>query len=184
MKKVIVQLGACNGKDHVRQFKDEELYLVEPNLQHIESLQEQYPDSTIVTNAIVPLDNIGTVTMWYSNLDGPKYEVTSLDKYHILDHGYPEESLESFTTDGITLDELLDAFELKKVDILFLDIEGVEEKVLLEFPFEKYDITELQVEALHLRDRDKLTTFLSKQGYRYTGDTYDYNNFDILFRKE
>jgi FkbM family methyltransferase len=182
----IVQLGACNGDDHVSKFYDDEnqIVLVEANEMHIRHLKDAYPNANVIHTAIVPDQSYGkSITMYYSVDDGPKYEITSTDEQHLLKHNKSKESIRSFQSPTMTLSALLDSI-WDKIDILFVDIEGLDEDVLKATPLSKYDIDKIQVEMLHLKDKDGLLAYMNQQGYELTDDSYDRFRYDRVFVKK
>jgi FkbM family methyltransferase len=181
----IVQLGACNGNDHVRQFHlaGNKLILVEANQMHMDALIAAYPNAREIFAAIVPDDTYGeAVTMYYSTLDAPNFEVTSIDREHVIKHGYPPDTIRSFTVATLTLTALLDDIN-EPIDILFIDIEGIDEDVIKATPLGNYDIDKVQIEMIHLKDRAGLIAYMDEQGYDLTNATFDNHGFDRIFNK-
>lgn len=183
---VIIQIGACIGQDHVTQFynDDNELHIVEANKMHIPALQEQYQKASILNAAIVVSANHGKkMAMYYSVNDGPKYEVTSLLKSHVAKHGYTDDSIKKIYVKCIGLTEYLRKIN-KAIEILFLDIEGLDEDVLLDTDLSKFNIANIQVERLHLRNKELLQQHLNKHGYYETDDTYDRFGYDRIWKRK
>jgi FkbM family methyltransferase len=183
---IIVQLGACYGDDHVSKFynDDNQIVLVEANEMHIRHLKDTYPAANVIHAAIVPDQSYGkTITMYYSTDDSPHYEITSTDQDHLFKHGKSQESIRSFQSPTMTLSALLDSI-WDKVDILFVDIEGLDEDVLKATPLAKYDIDKIQVEMLHLKDKASLLAYMDEQGYELTDDSYDRFRYDRVFVKK
>jgi hypothetical protein len=123
-------------------------------------------------------------TIYYSESDAPEYQVASINKRHILNHGYKEDSIKSFMVEQKTLDALLDKYRrLGKIDYLFLDIEGIDADVILSFDLSKYDITNIQIEHLHLGDKkDAVRQKFFDAGYRIA-EAIGGVGFDTLFTK-
>jgi hypothetical protein len=183
---IIVQLGACYGDDHVSKFynDDNRIFLVEANEMHICHLRSTYPLANVIHAAIVPDQSYGkTITMYYSTDDAPHYEITSTDQAHLLKHGKSQDSIRFFQSPTLTLSFLLDTI-WDKIDILFVDIEGLDEAVLKATPLAKYDIDKIQVEMLHLKDRESLLAYMNEQGYELTDDSYDRFRYDRVFVKK
>jgi hypothetical protein len=182
---VIVQIGACRGNDHVTPFYEagHELYLVEANPMHMPTLHVMYPKAYFTCNAIVTQAEHGkTLTMYYSTNDAPSYEVTSLDIGHVTKHGYDIKTIHTFDVTGMSLTAYL-AWIGKPIDTLFIDIEGHDEDVLCDTDLSAFDIAEIQVEMLHIRDTERLTSHMASHGYRLTERTYDEHNYDRIWSK-
>jgi FkbM family methyltransferase len=181
---VIVQIGAGRGSDHVTPFYEQghELYLVEANAMHIATLDAVYPNANTLNNAIVTKAEHGkTLTMYYSTKDAPGYEVTSLDIGHVTKHGYDIKTIHTFEVTGISLTAYLASIGKKLIDILFIDIEGYDEDVLCDTNLSAFDIAEIQVEMLHIRDNERLTKHMEQHGYTITNRTYDKNGYDRIW---
>jgi FkbM family methyltransferase len=183
---VIVQIGACIGQDHVSQFYADgnELHIVEANKMHLPTLNEQYPNASILNAAIVVSANHGRkMAMYYSTNDAPKYEVTSMMVSHVTKHGYAMNTIKKFYVQCVGLTEYLRKIN-KPIEILFLDIEGLDEDVLLDTDLSEFDIANIQVERLHLRNKDLLQEHLNKHGYYETDDSYDRFRYDRIWKRQ
>lgn len=181
----IIQLGACVGDDHVTQFytPDNKLILVEANIYHIPTLREKYPDAYVINAAVVPSDkDLGLIEFYYSTLDGPRYEVASTDRNHILKHGLADATIASFLCPTVTLSQVLNSAP-KHIDILFVDIEGIDEEVIMDTDLFMYDIDKIQVEMIHLKNRDEFIFYMKSHGYELTDQTYDCGYDQIFVRQ-
>jgi len=47
----------------------------------------------------------------------------------------------------------------------------------------KYDIDRVQVEMIHLKDREGLIAYMDEQGYDLTNSTFDKYGYDRIFTK-
>ena len=56
------------------------------------------------------------------------------------------------------------------VDVLFIDAEGIDDKIIYSINFDKYNINKLYYENLHV-DNTKLRDFLENKGYKITEKT-------------
>jgi FkbM family methyltransferase len=189
---VIIQIGTNNGNDHVRDFckivRPNVIILVEPFSIHKKSIIKSYSGiSNVILEeiAIMPTP-VESTTIYYHDQDGPigdprrSYEVTSVDPNHLEKHGYSKSQLKSFNVRCKTLSQLFDTYSIKKIDYLFLDIEGIDFEVLQSIDFTTYDIRNLQIECIHL-DQEKLISFMKERGY-YIGVSF--NIFDAMFVKQ
>jgi len=181
----IVQIGAGRGNDHVSTlYKDGmDLYLVEANEMHIPALEAMYPKAAVIHRAIVPNRSYGeSITMYYSLDDAPGYEVTSVYRSHITKHGLSDESIRSFEVQTLMLSELLDIIN-KRIDILFIDIEGLDEEVLYATNLSRHAIGRIQIEMIHIKDVKALITYMAGHGYKLTDTSYDRHGYDRIFEK-
>lgn len=188
---VVVQIGTNTGKDHVRDFcktiKPMFILLVEPFDIHYDSIKKNYMGIANVAyecTAImsVPMD---TTTLYFADKDGPSghplhtFEVTSAIPDHLVKHGYSRSDLKSFSVKCKTMSQLFDTYSLKKIDYLFLDIEGIDFEIVTSIDFVSYDIRNIQIEFLHL-DRDALVAFMTGHGYSIGTSLHHY---DMMFVK-
>jgi beta-1,4-mannosyl-glycoprotein beta-1,4-N-acetylglucosaminyltransferase len=187
----IVQLGAAVGNDHVTELVKsiqnvELLLLVEPNPKVQDKLKDCYqflPTTRIEQVAIVPnYDGGKEQTMFFAERDSiGGYQVTSLVKNHLEMHSYVSEEIESFVTRCVTLQELFEKHHISTLDYLFVDIESMDEEVILGLDLNKYDIKNICIEVIHLKNPDTLYSFLQKHGYVDKGTV---NMYDRMFTKQ
>jgi FkbM family methyltransferase len=186
----IIQLGANKGHDHLTEYLNAsslELELgifVEPNQLHLEELKECYsafPNAIIENIAIKTSDMEGDeLTIYYYELDGPAFAVASTDPQHIKKH-YGDVVLDSFIVPCITLDELFKKYELKEIDWLLIDVEGLDAQIALDFDWDSYTIKRVDIENLHLgEDSERVRSIFTSRGYQEINST---NGFDWAFAK-
>jgi FkbM family methyltransferase len=167
----IVQIGACRGNDHVTNLvKDVDvdfLLLVEANPFNIESLKECYAYRTsIIEHIAITADlTADSISFYYSVDDGPGYEVSSIKKSHPMIY-YQEDRIKEIQVPAISLDLLLQKHNITHLDYLFLDIEGIDAEVALSLDLSKYDIQRVQVEFLHLGNKQsQVVNHFQSHGY-------------------
>jgi hypothetical protein len=189
---VIIQIGTNTGNDHVRDLckivKPDFILLVEPFTVHKKAIIKSYANIRNVLLeevAIMPVPMEKT-TIYFHDKDGPSghpnhsYEVTSVDPNHLVKHGYARSELKSITVPCKTLSQLFDTYSIKKIDYLFMDIEGIDFDVLSSIDFDKYDIRNIQIECIHL-DKNKLISFMAEKGY---GIGVSLHIYDAMFVKQ
>ena len=187
----IVQVGASIGNDHVTKLTNtttdlELLVLVEPNPKNLERLNECYKNTqnTHIENiAILPnYDDGKTVTLYFAERDaGWGYEVTSIFKTHLEKHAYASSEIESFTVDALTLNDLLEKYNISDLEYLFIDVEGIDKEVLMSLDLKKYNIQTIYVETIHIDNVNELVQFMNSHGYVNAGSA-NHNN-DTIFTK-
>jgi FkbM family methyltransferase len=188
----IVQLGTNTGNDHVRdlclQVKPQLVILVEPFVRHNSDIQINYKDiqNVYIENIAIVTGDTKEIVMYYTELDGKQrgpecsYLVTSILQSHLEKHGYQKESMETFITKAMRINELFDKYNLSTIDFLFIDIEGIDFDVLKMIDFEKYKIQNLQIEQIHL-NLGELSAFMSQKGYE-PHNGIDSHGYDVMFR--
>ncbi len=186
----IVQLGANRGYDGLHKWiidnkhiHIEKLILVEPMTQHHFSLNECYKhikNKTIDSSAIGLQE--GEFELFWTPKDGPLFEVTSLVKEHVIKH-WGDKDIRSIKVKVKTLEQLLDFYNLKNIDWLLIDVEGLDAEIALNFNWSKYKIKKVDIEHLHLNNNiQKVFNLFLSMGYKETkaSDLYGY---DIAFIK-
>ena len=105
------------------------------------------------------------MSFFYHKHDGPKYEVASTSKQHILKHGYSDdENLIELIVPCMTINELFTKHEIQKIDYLFIDSEGLDEAIIKNIDFDTYDIDQIYFEGLHI-DVHSTVEYLLHRGY-------------------
>lgn len=183
----IVQIGACKGNDHVTKLVNENnvdlLVLVEPNPFHIQDLHNCYNGYNYkIDNLAINLKE-EMVKLFYSKNDGPLYEVASLEIDHIIKHGYTMDSIVYFNIKSVNLNDYLLSNELTNLDYLFIDIEGLDADISLDFNPSLFNIKNIQIEVLHLGDKkEQVIQHYINHGYELK-TSLDFHGFDIMFSK-
>lgn len=151
----ILQIGTAGQKDHVYDFclinKDSltKVILVEPLPESLKQTREVYkdiPNCEFYELAIVDSDD-SEITMYIpaTSTDGTSSHASVFED-HLHKHLHPKTI--SLTTRASKINPLLDKFE-GTIDRIYIDIEGMDEKVIRQIDFSKYDIRYLQYEAAH-----------------------------------
>lgn len=168
----IVQIGANKGNDDLTQIigntQPEKLVLVEPMKLHNEDLLAHYSwvNNLFLENLVIEKETGKDVEFFYHINDGPKYEVASLIREHIYPRhpNLSDEGITSFFIKSININDLFDKYNLKDIDILFIDAEGYDDTIIYTVDFEKYNIKKLYFENLHIKNLD-VYSYLEQKGY-------------------
>ncbi len=191
----IVQIGTNNGDDHVRdlckEIHPDFILLVEPFSIHNPEIHRHYAEipNYRIENITITTDSDSRKPLFFCEADGPirgpgcNYHVSSIDPAHLVKHGYAADTLRTVEVPAMTLNELLATHRCEQLDFLFLDVEGIDFEVLKSIDFERFDITHLQVEHLHL-NREQLLTFMASKGFSPLERGIDYHGYDTMFRKQ
>jgi FkbM family methyltransferase len=166
----IIQLGSCVGNDDltnlIGESQPEILVLVEPMLIHNEKIIECYNKITNkhIENIAISVIDEEDMSFFYHENDGPKYEVASTSINHITKHGYNTDGIKELKVKCLRINKLFEKFNLKKIDILFIDTEGTDDLIIKDIDFNSFEITEIYFENLHLT-QDDIYSFLENKGY-------------------
>ena len=127
------------------------MILLEPLKVHHESLKKCYShikNKSILGNIITAekINEGKDVDSWYHLDDGPGYEIASINKDHIKKHSFINPAFEDesryrkITSKAITLDSLFETQDIKDIDFLFIDAEGLDSDSIKSIDFDVYDI--------------------------------------------
>jgi FkbM family methyltransferase len=185
----IVQVGACKGNDHVTKLIKENnidfLLFVEANPFNIDDLKSCYADyECIVENIVINVtESDETIPFYYSINDGPGYEVSSIKKSHTMMY-YSEDMIRHFDLPSTTITNLLNKYNIKELDYLFLDIEGIDAEIALSLDLNSFFIKNIQIEFLHLGHRHaEVIQYFNSHGYELQ-DGIDFHGYDKMFSKK
>lgn len=177
----IVQIGANRANDELSNYvklhyKNIKFGLfVEPMVKYTEEIKTcyNYNNEIIVENICIVPNSYGydNITMYYHTGD-PTLGVMSSILDHVIKHTpfFNDGHIESFKVPCLTLDKLFDKYNITNLDMLFIDIEGMDGDVLLSIDLSKYNINKIEFEFIHLSVEilDKITNKLLSNGYRRT----------------
>lgn len=137
------------------------LILVEPLESCNNQIKSCYSNySYILENVVINIDPSIKKEKFFVS----KYNwLSSLNKSHIEKHNTNENPIE-IQVDSITLNELFDKHEILNIDVLFVDSEGMDDKLIMSIDFDKYNIDKIYYEDVHI-DNENLIHFLIGKGY-------------------
>lgn len=165
------------------------IILVEPNPLNIPLLKECWKDYTheavIYEIGIVPKAmESTTIDFYYCPKDAPHYQVASIRKEHIQKHYGHDCELEKFVIPTKKLETFINEITSEEIELLSLDIEGIDAEVILDTNFQNINVKFLSFEYIHLGSA--ITTVidhLKMHNYSYIGIGVDYNGYDHLYVK-
>lgn len=183
--------GDCDNNFEIQDYM--KVILVEPVKKYMNLLKHNYsikfPNCKIEYIEKAVSNSNGYTTVYYPSNNNELYYIeqcASIDKNHILDHGYKGEILEQ-KVEKITLNRLVQNYNIKKLDFLVIDTEGNDYEILMNFDFDLLKPLYIQFEHKHIdgfktcnRNYKKLTEYLVENNYKLV-----YNDdFDSLFELE
>ena len=203
---IFIQIGAGAGdKDSRANYRDgftefvkklpksriKKIILVEPNPVNIPFLREcwkDYKEVFIYELAIIPENiNLKNIDFYYSLYDGPNYQVASIVKQHVLNHYRGDNNvIESFSVPTIHINEFLNKHnEKKEIELLSLDIEGIDSEIVLDLKLDNIKVKYLSFEYIHMGDKlEDVKKHLENSNFEYIGKGVDYNGFDYLYKQK
>lgn len=184
---VIVQIGTCRANDDVSKLvksgiEIHKLILVEPMKIHNEKILECYKDTSnfYLENVAITIDDNKQISFYYHQNDGPFYEVASTDINHITKHGYTTDGIIELQVEAIKINQLFEKYQLYNIDVLFIDAEGLDDSIIKTIDFEKYNLSKIYFEYLHLKNLD-IYDFLISKGYDIIRDSVNYQPNGHIF---
>ena len=162
------------------------IILVEPNPLNIPLLKEcwkDYPEAIIYEIGIVPkkISN-NTIDLYYCPLDGPNYQVASINKSHVQKHYGDNCELEKFIISVKHLEYFINEITTEEIELLALDIEGIDADVLLDINFNNLKIKYISFEHLHLGNyKEDVLYHFKNNNYEFVGLGLDTNGYDYLY---
>ena len=169
----IVQVGANAGNDDAYNYIINNIHnintvvLIEPLEKHNEILKDQYSSVAnlyIENIAIVDNPELSTTRFFIAPEEG---QVSALGLDHLVKHNVHYTQIQSVEIPCSTLNKIFDKYNLIDIDYLFIDAEGFDDKIITSIDFNKYNISKIEYENLHI-DNSKLEMFLSNLGYKIT----------------
>ncbi len=98
-----------------------------------------------------------------------KFELASLNKTHSIKvrNHYTENGVCYRELDCLCINRLLEKYNLTKIDILYIDTEGFDDKIIKSINFNKFIIDKIYYENLHINGIE-LKNFLINKNYIIT----------------
>ena len=141
----LIQIGANDGirfdtlNHYIKKYKIKSL-LVEPILENFEKLKKNYENYDFVkleNSAISVKDEIsylykvdpGKISKYSNHIPG----ITSFDKKHLLKHGVKKGDIIIENVSSLTIKELINKNNLLELELLFVDAEGYDGKIINDF---------------------------------------------------
>ena len=141
----LVQIGANDGKrfDEISRFiKDHKIksILVEPIEEYFEELKKNYQnfDNVKFENSAISVGNQEKEIFLVSKENLKNYDehvsgLNSFDKKHLLKHGVKSKHIDRKKINCISIVDLLEKYSISNLDLLFVDAEGYDADILVDF---------------------------------------------------
>jgi len=178
----IIQIGANDGKrfDPLNKYLnkyDTKTIFVEPIKEHFEKLKKNYSNKKnyiFENSAISDVDgyleifkvNENSLKLYDDHIAG----ISSFEKKHLLKHNVKSKHISSDKVNSLTIKSLVEKYNINNIDLLFIDVEGHEGKILLNF-FQSIDLRPIIIfEYIHIENKifDELIQKLHSKNYSYS----------------
>ena len=167
----IVQIGANRGYDELTSILEGKqvdfILLVEPLKKFNHSLFNCYKHikNMHVENVVITDEkDKKQISFFLHDRMDENLEQASLLDSHVLKHFQSQNQLKEEIIDCITINELFDKYNLFDIDILFIDAEGFDDRIIKDINFKKYNIKQLYYENMHI-DKQAIRIFLENEKY-------------------
>ena len=150
----IVQIGCNDGKDHILDFCQknkegiEQIHLIEPNPEALEDCKQTYSDfkqARFHNLAIVPND-ADSIDLHIPRSKSFNAHASTLTN-HLTNHGHID--FDTINVPATSLAGFFDSNKIGKCDRLYIDTEGLDCEIILNFNIQKYNIARIEFETLH-----------------------------------
>ena len=144
--KSLIQIGANDGKrfDEISKFikKNNELkaILVEPVKKYFEELKKNYKDFKNIKFENSAISKNNEINFLYCVKDEflKNYQdhikgINSHEIRHLLNHNVKESHIEKIKVETLTFQNLIKKYDLTEIDLLYIDVEGYDDKIVLDF---------------------------------------------------
>ena len=141
----LIQIGANDGvrfdvlNNHIKDNKTKSI-LIEPIKKNFEELKNNYKDCDFVhfENIAVSVNNeinfLYKVNEKFLNLyDNHVPGITSFNENHLIKHGVKKKHISKEKVSSTSIGEILKKYNLEDLDLLFIDAEGYDGKIVLDF---------------------------------------------------
>ena len=141
----LIQIGANDGERfdvlnyYIKKYQTKSL-LVEPIKENFEKLKKNYKNCSFVSfdNCAISVNNEIThlykvSSKYIKNYNNHIPGITSFDKEHLLKHGVKSRHIISENVTSINMKNLISKHNLKSFDLLFVDAEGYDGKIVIDF---------------------------------------------------
>ncbi|MDC3162738.1 FkbM family methyltransferase [Candidatus Pelagibacter sp.] len=164
------------------------IYIIEANSIHINNLKKfyrKYKNIKIFNLAISPDNNfLKKMVFFYCLNDAPNYQIFSNSKSFVTKH-FPNGEIKKKTVECLRLSAFIEKNNIKNIDYLSIDIEGMDYDVLINLNLNKFKIQNISFEHLHLSffEKIKIVYKFIKHDYYFSGMGFDLRKSDWMFRK-
>ncbi len=141
----IIQIGANDGErfDILNKFIKKyfpKVIFVEPIESNFENLKKNYQNQKdlFFENSAISVDNTLNKLFKVKETALDLYDdhvigITSFDKNHLIKHGIKKKHIIDQRINSISINELLKKYSIKKFDLLFIDAEGYDGEIVIDF---------------------------------------------------
>lgn len=166
----IVQIGSYKGNDDltniVKSYSPKEInkiILIEPQKEFNQFLIDCYEEyNFFIENIVITPNQNENKIKFYTCVEDHNKEISSIVKSHLSKHGQNNFIESEFNC--LTINDLLIKHNITNLDLLFIDAEGIDDKIIKSIDFNMFNIKKIFYENLHINNQD-LILFLTSKNY-------------------
>jgi|TARA_B110000967_G_scaffold36507_1_gene35740 FkbM family methyltransferase len=141
----IIQIGANDGvrfdilNSYIKKYKTKSI-LVEPIKENYEKLKKNYEDCNFISFENSAISTNNEISFLYKvnekyikNYDDHIPGITSFNKEHLLKHGVKNRHIICENVSSINMKDLIIKHRLNSLDLLYVDAEGYDGKIIIDF---------------------------------------------------
>jgi len=175
----LIQVGANDGKRFdilnffIKKYKCKSL-LVEPIKEYFDQLIEHYKNCDFIEfeNSAISVDgNINKIfkvnpkhlSKYGDHIPG----ISSFEKEHLIKHGVKKNHIINVPVSSISMIDLLKKFNIQSLDLLYIDAEGYDANIVIDFLKTTSIRPIIILEYIHVEKNifEKMTNILEKENY-------------------
>jgi hypothetical protein len=200
--RIFIQLGAGAGDlDYSAEYRDgfstlikslelnarDRIIVVEANPFNIPTLEKSwrnYSQVEVYNLAISKNKPKEKIEFFYAVEDGPFFQIASLMESHVREF-CPNSEIASIFVDAMPINDFLfDKCPDSEIELLALDLEGIDLDILEDLNLVHFDIHQISFEKSNqLKKQQIISNKLRNAGYRRAGSGLDPHNSDVLWIK-
>ena len=179
--KCLIQIGANDGSRFdelnifIKKYKIKSI-LVEPINEYFEDLKKNYKnfENVYFENSAITVGAKEKEIFMVNNKNLNDYDehikgISSFDKNHLIKHGVKSNHIQKKKINCISILNLLKKYNISDLDILFIDAEGYDGDILIDFFNSSNQEPILIFEYIHIENKifEDLINILTKKNYSY-----------------
>ena len=187
-----IQVGTGDLEKYIDPFynflKDKKGIVVEANLDYFKKLENYYKNQKMYNCLVDDVSDDKKNLYFVNNLENYRdfaHGICSSSKQHLIDHDILPSDISSVEVKTKRLIDILNENKISKLDLIILDIEGMEYKVLLDFFSNSNLNPNIIFEYAHMNTKFlyHLINIMQKRGYEFLffkNDLFCINNNEII----
>ena len=176
----VIQIGANDGvrfdilNSYIKKYKTKSV-LVEPIKKNYEKLKKNYEDCNFISFENCAISTNNEISFLYKvnekyikNYDDHIPGITSFNKEHLLKHGVKNRHIICENVSSINMKDLIIKHQLKSLDLLYVDAEGYDGKIVIDFLNTTNIKPVIILEFIHIKNVifESLIKILEKNKYK------------------